>query len=99
MLVNLAAGVEAALDLGTHDIFAGVAGFLLAALEVTFILDAHLLGEHARERQAGLSRVLRARPCQKLGYACPVELFLSSGRLLGSPILLQLVRDSLPRSS
>ena len=38
VLLNLAAGVEAALDLGTHYIFAGVAGLLLGALEGTFIL-------------------------------------------------------------
>ncbi len=38
MLLNLAAGVEAALDLGTHYIFAGVAGLLIGGLEGTFIL-------------------------------------------------------------
>ncbi len=38
VLLNLAAGVEAALDLGTHYIFAGVAGLLITIVAGMFIL-------------------------------------------------------------
>ena len=38
VLVNLAVGVEAALDLGTHYFFAGVAGLLITIVAGTFIL-------------------------------------------------------------
>ena len=55
VLLNLAAGVEGALDLRTHHTFAGGAG-LLGAVRGHVHPDGHLLGDPAREPQAGLSQ-------------------------------------------